>query len=125
MNQIETAAQAALDRKATDVVRLDVGDIIGITDHFLVFTTKNDRQLDAASEEIEYQLREQHGRKPLAREGSAATGWMVTDYGDYVVHGFLTDTRDLYALDRLWSDAPSHKWDDGEPDTDADGVTIG
>lgn len=115
MNQIDTAAQAALDRKATKVVRIDVGEIIGITDHFLLLSARNDRQLNAIAQEVEDQLREQHGRKPLAREGAALSGWVVLDYGDFVVHGFLTESRDLYALDRLWSDAPSFAWPEVEP----------
>lgn len=123
-NQIATAAEAALERKATDVVRIDVGEIIGITDHFLLFSARNDRQLAAVCEEIEDQLREQHSRKRIGREGDAANGWVIIDYGDYVVHGFLNETRDLYALDRLWSDAPSHKWEDSEPKVDAEGYTV-
>lgn len=124
LNQIETAAQAALDRKAVDVMRIDVGEIIGITDHFLLFSAKNDRQLAAVCEHIEDQLREAHGRKPIAREGDAVNGWVVTDYGDYVIHGFVTESRALYALDRLWSDAPSHKWEDHEPAMNADGIVV-
>ena len=124
LNQIATAAQAALERKATNVVRIDVGEIIGITDHFLLFSARNDRQLAAVCEEIEDQLREQHGCKRLAREGDPANGWVVIDYGDYVVHGFVTESRDLYALDRLWSDAPSHQWQDDEPKVEAEGYSM-
>jgi ribosome-associated protein len=105
-DQVQTAAAAAGEKKATDIVALEVGPLVGITDFFLLLSTANDRQLKAALEEVEEALRTDHGRKPIGREGEPAAGWVVLDYGDFVVHAFTTATRELYDLERLWSDAP-------------------
>lgn len=110
--QVATAAHAAGSKKATDVVALDVGPLVGITDHFLLLSTANDRQLSAAVDEVEARLRTQHGRKPLGREGAAESGWVVLDYGDYVVHAFTSAQRAVYDLERLWGDAPRTVFED-------------
>ena len=105
-DQVLTAAAAAGEKKATDIVVLEVVPLVGITDFFVLLSTASDRQLKAALDEVEHALRTAHGRKPIGREGEAAAGWVVLDYGDFVVHAFTTATRALYDLERLWSDAP-------------------
>lgn len=104
--QVLTAAAAASTKLATNVAILDVGDLLGITDFFLIFSTSNDRQLGAAVEELEHQVRQDHSRRPIGREGQKESGWVVLDYGDFVVHAFTTTQREVYDLERLWSDAP-------------------
>jgi ribosome-associated protein len=104
--QVLAAADAASDKKATDVAILEVGPLVGITDFFLILSTANDRQLTAAVEALEHRLRTDHGRKPIGREGRADAGWVVLDYGDFVVHAFTAAQREVYDLERLWSDAP-------------------
>lgn len=99
------AADGADDVKATDLAILDVADLLAIVDLFLLCSTSSDRQLKAAADRIEERLREQ-GRKPLRREGSAASGWLLLDFGDLVCHLFSTEQRDLYALEKLWADVP-------------------
>ncbi len=99
------AADAADDVRATDLEILDVADLLAVVDVFLVGTTASDRQLKAATERIEERLRDRD-RKPLRREGTPASGWVLLDYGDLVCHLFSDEQRDFYGLDRLWADVP-------------------
>ncbi len=103
--QVLTAAQAASDKRATDIVILEVGPLVGITDYFMLLSTSNDRQLSSAVDEVETLLRTKHRRKPIGREGQAASGWIVLDFGDFVVHAFTAAQRAVYDLERLWGDA--------------------
>jgi ribosome-associated protein len=100
------AADAADDKKATDLSILEVADILALVDVFLLVTTASDRQLKAVAESIEEKLRDDHQRKVLRREGTAEGGWMLLDYGDLVCHLFSTEQREFYSLDRLWADVP-------------------
>jgi ribosome-associated protein len=108
------AADAADDKKATDLSILEVADILALVDVFLLVTTSSDRQLKAVSEAIEERLREDHDRKVLRREGTAEGGWMLLDYGDLVCHLFSTEQREFYSLDRLWADVPRRDPSTGE-----------
>ena len=99
------AADAADDKKATDVVVLEVADILAVVDLFLLASTGSDRQLKAVVEAIEERLH-QRGRDVLRREGVASAGWVLLDFGDLVCHVFSGEQREFYALERLWSDVP-------------------
>jgi ribosome-associated protein len=101
-----TAADAADDRKATDLAILEVADILAVVDLFVLATATSDRQIRAVTDRIDERLREQHDRRPLRREGEPGSGWVLLDYGDIVCHVFGTEQRDYYALDRLWADVP-------------------
>jgi ribosome-associated protein len=100
-----TAAQAASSKKAVDIVILDVGKLIGITDYFVICSGNTERQVKTIVEEIERRLREE-GVKPYRREGEREQRWVLVDYLDVVVHVFHREDRDFYDLERLWSDAP-------------------
>jgi ribosome-associated protein len=100
-----SAADAADGVKATDLTILDVADLLALVDVFLLATAANDRQLKAMAERIEDQLRELD-RKPLRREGTPASGWVLLDFGDLVCHLFSAEQRDFYSLERLWADVP-------------------
>ena len=89
---------------------LDVGDIISITDYFVIASAGNTRQARTIVETVEQAMREQAGAKPRAEEGRADGSWVLLDYGDIVVHVFLEETREYYGLDRLWADAPRLDW---------------
>lgn len=102
------AAEAADDKKATELVVLDVGDILSLVELFLLATAGNERQLKAVAESIEDRLRERYDLRPLRREGQPASGWMLLDYGDVVCHLFAAEQRAFYDLERLWSDVPRH-----------------
>ncbi|MCZ7534535.1 MAG: ribosome silencing factor [Acidimicrobiia bacterium] len=90
---------------------LDVGDILGIADMFVVASAPNTRQVRTIIEEIEERLRESDGAKPRATEGRDDATWVLLDYGDVVVHVFLEETRQFYGLERLWADAPRVAWE--------------
>jgi ribosome-associated protein len=108
------AADAADDKKATDLSILEVADILALVDVFLLVSTGSDRQLKAVAEGIEERLRDTHDRKVLRREGTAQAGWLLLDYGDLVCHLFSTEQRDFYALERLWADVPRRDVRTGE-----------
>jgi ribosome-associated protein len=102
---VRLAANAAAEKKATDVVALYVADTIVVTDYFLIATGSNDRQVHAIADAIEDALREA-GVKPIGSEGEQELKWVLLDYGDFVVHVFQASERDFYRLEKLWSDAP-------------------
>lgn len=101
------AAEAADDVKATDLVVIEVADVLAIAEVFLVATATSDRQLKAVVDRIEERLAAD-GSKPLRREGTPAGGWVLLDYGDLVCQLFTTEERDTYGLERLWADVPQH-----------------
>jgi ribosome-associated protein len=111
-----TAARAASDKLAHDILILDVGDLLGITDHFVIVSANNERQLSTVATEVEGQLK-LAGRRPRRREGTKESGWILLDYGDVVVHCFTQETRAYYELERLWADAPSTTVPDATPAT--------
>lgn len=100
------AAGAIATKQGREIRILDVGDIISITDLFVVAHGTNTRQVRTIVDEIERVLRERFGARPRGREGTDDSGWVLLDYGDVVVHIFLEETRDHFGLDRLWADAP-------------------
>lgn len=89
---------------------LEVGDIISITENFVLTSGRNTRQVRTIAEEVEVQVRRLTGRRPIHTEGIADSTWVLLDYGDFVVHVFLDETRRHYSLERLWSDAPLVDW---------------
>lgn len=104
--QARIAAAAALDRKAEDLKILDLSEISGFTDIFLICSGNSERQVKAIAENVEKELR-QNKVKPLHAEGYPGSRWILLDYGgDMVIHVFHRDTRSFYELERLWSDAP-------------------
>jgi ribosome-associated protein len=105
------AAQAASDKKGDDVVAFDVGQVLAITDAFVVVSGTNVRQVRTIAEEVEAKVREMGGPSPLRVEGRDEGQWVLLDYGDFVVHVFLDEVRRYYDLERLWSDAPRIEWE--------------
>jgi ribosome-associated protein len=102
----EVAAQAALAKKADDVLILDVGEILAITDSFVIASAPNGRQVRSIAEEIERRIKEEGGPPPTRVEGLREAEWILLDYVDFVVHVFREETRRFYDLERLWADAP-------------------
>jgi ribosome silencing factor RsfS/YbeB/iojap len=99
------AAAAAADRMATDPVLLEVADVLVVADLFLVVTAGNERQLGAVVDAIDQRLHTAD-RDVLRREGVPSSGWVLLDYGDLVCHVMLPETRERYALERIWADVP-------------------
>lgn len=108
----KVAAKAASSKKGEGTVVLEVGEILAITDAFVITSGDNVRQVRAIADEVERKVDEAGGPKPLRIEGLADARWVLMDYGDFVVHIFLGEVRDFYQLERLWSDAPRFEWDD-------------
>jgi ribosome-associated protein len=102
---VRTAAQAASDKLAENIVAFDVSDQLVITDAFLLASAPNDRQVKAIVDAIEDALRE-IGAKPVRREGEREGRWVLIDYADIVVHVQHEEERSFYALERLWRDCP-------------------
>ena len=105
MQDWEVAAQAALEKKAENVILLDIGKVSSLTGHFVVATGTNSRQTQAIAEGIRNGLRER-GLRPLGVEGLNQGEWILMDYGDFLVHIFTPEKRGFYDLERLWSNAP-------------------
>ncbi len=105
------AARAADAKKGDDIVVLDVGDIIGIVETFVITSAPNTRLVRTIVDEVEKQLFDQTGVKPRSVEGLDDMSWVLLDYGDLVVHVFLEPTREFYGLERLWTDAARIAWD--------------
>ena len=99
------AATALDDKKAIDIILLDVHELLVITDSFLIASGTTSRQVKALVDGVEGRLRVDD-RKPLRREGIEESQWVLLDYGDLVVHVFDAQTRAYYELERLWGDAP-------------------
>jgi ribosome-associated protein len=102
---IRTAAEAASDKLASDIVAFDVSEQLVITDAFLVCSAPSDRQVKAIVDEIEDRLL-RAGAKPVRREGERDGRWVLLDYADIVVHVQHEEERAFYALERLWRDCP-------------------
>ena len=108
----EVAAQAASSKKGDDIVILDVAGVLAITDAFVIVSAMSDRLVRTIVDEIERQIKEDAGPAPIRIEGLREAQWVLMDYGDFVVHVFLDETRRFYDLERLWQDAPRRLWDE-------------
>jgi ribosome-associated protein len=108
----EAAARAAAEKLATDIHILEMGELLGITDWFVICSARNDRQLKTIVDEVQQRLKLDEGVAPRRREGQPETGWMLLDYGVVVVHAFTVEQRGFYDLERLWADAPTSVYSD-------------
>jgi ribosome-associated protein len=97
----------AADKKALDVVELDLRGVLGYTDYFLVCSGNTARQAKAIHDGILEGLKREHGLLPRRVEGSADAGWILIDCLDVVVHIFTPETREFYRLEHLWGEAPA------------------
>ena len=95
----------ASDKKAADIVLLEIGGLTTLADYFVICSGSSERQLAAIADGITEGLRDE-GVKPIGREGSANAHWMLVDYGSVIVHVMAPPERDFYQLERLWAEAP-------------------
>jgi len=102
--EVTVGLTAALDKKALDLVVLDLRKASAFTDFFIICTGATTRQVQAIANGIEEALAKK-GTKPALVEGSDRTEWVLLDYFDFVVHVFTPSTREFYGLERLWGDA--------------------
>ncbi|NLS08625.1 ribosome silencing factor [Nesterenkonia sp. MY13] len=111
LSELKTAAAAAADKLATNILSYDVGERLGITDAFLVCSAPSERQIAAICDEVELKLKEIHGSAPLRREGRDSGTWVLLDYGHMVIHIQHEQERAVYGLDRLYADVPKLELD--------------
>jgi len=104
-------AQAALDKNADDLVVLDLRGLSTVADFFVICSARSTTQADTIVDAVRMALKGA-GARPRHQEGDAASGWVLVDYSDVVVHVFVGETRAFYALERLWGDAPVFAVDD-------------
>ena len=105
------AARAASGLKATDVLVLDVGELLSIAGYFVIASASNPRQVRAMVDDIEAKVKVELQRSPVRTEGVREQQWTLIDYGDVVVHVFLDSVREFYEIERLYMDAPRIDWD--------------
>lgn len=98
-------ADGALDKKAENVVILDMRNISSFTDFFVVVSGTSEPQLKAIASSIRGKVRDAIDLRPLAEDGLPGSQWVIVDYGSVIVHIFHEEKRDVYALETLWSDA--------------------
>jgi ribosome-associated protein len=103
---LEHIVDAAVDKKAEEILVLDLHGLCDFTDYFVICHGATSRQALAIADAIEERLREKDGRKPKGVEGRRVGDWILMDFIDVVVHVFLADRRSFYGLERLWGDAP-------------------
>jgi len=111
----ETIAALAADKKAIDVVELDVRGVLGYTDFFLVCSGNTSRQVKAIHDGIHQALKDDHGLLPRRVEGVQESRWILMDYLDVVVHVFAPEARDFYRLEQLWGEVPSREMESAAP----------
>ena len=104
------AADAIVEKKGADVAVVRVGEILAITDLFVISSASNTRQVKTIVDEVERALAEYDGSRPRSVEGLGDASWVLLDYGDLVVHVFLDETRRYYDIERLYRDVPVIDW---------------
>jgi ribosome-associated protein len=103
----KTIGTLAADKKAADIVALNVGEVLGYTDFFVVCSGNTARQTKGIHDGIHQSLKDDHGLLPRRVEGVREATWILMDYLDVVVHIFTPDARDFYRLEQLWGEVPS------------------
>ncbi len=103
---VQAAVAAANEGPGADTVIISVGEVLSITDHFVITSGANARAVRGLTERIEQGVDAVGGPKPASIEGQSEYEWVLMDYGDFVVHIFTTAAREYYALDQLWKDCP-------------------
>lgn len=114
-DEVLLAAQAADSKSGEDTVILAVGEMLGITDAFVITSGRNARQVRTIADEVELRVKAAGGSAPFQVEGLDDARWILMDYGDYLVHVFLDEAREFYDLEHLWADAPRIPWTPASP----------
>ena len=108
--EAKVAARAAAAKSGQDTAVLAMGQLLGLTDAFVITSGRNHRQIRTIVDEVERQVKELGGRSPVRVEGLDDARWVLMDYGDFLVHVFLDEARHFYDLEHLWLDAPRIAW---------------
>jgi ribosome-associated protein len=107
---VATAVRAARDKKALDVVVLDLRNAGGFTDYFVICTGNNARQITAIADSVRDTLKSELDERPALTEGVDRSEWILLDYFNFVVHIFSRECRAFYGLERLWGNAERHEF---------------
>jgi ribosome-associated protein len=107
-----TVAQVADAEHGSNVLVLEVGEVLAVTEYFVIISASNRRLVRTLVDDIEVQIKALTGRSPRATEGVKEQQWVLIDYGDVVVHVFLSEVRDFYEIERLYTDVPKIAWSD-------------
>ncbi|HSV63889.1 MAG TPA: ribosome silencing factor [Chthoniobacterales bacterium] len=113
-NLAKACASYADDKKAEDIVVLDLQDISSFTDYFVICSGTSEPHLKAIAGEIEERLRDEHKIRAVSVDGFPASQWIVLDYLQVIVHVFRREKREFYSLEDLWGDAPQVAWQPAE-----------
>ena len=109
----EDIGELAADKKAIDILVLDLRGVVGYADYFVICSGGTERQTKAIHDGIHLGLKERHGLLPRRVEGVTEARWILMDYLDVVVHVFTPETRAYYRLEQLWGEVPSRAWEPG------------
>jgi ribosome-associated protein len=107
----EEIAELAADKKAIDIVVLDLRGVVGYADYFVICSGGTERQTKAIHDGIHQGLKDRHRVLPRRVEGVTEARWILMDYLDVVVHVFTPETRAYYRLEQLWGEVPSRTWE--------------
>jgi ribosome-associated protein len=107
--EVKLAIASASEKKAFDIIALDLREVTSFAEFFVIASGANQRQVQAISDEINEKLKEQLKARPLRIEGYASGEWILLDYGDFIIHIFEQKAREFYDLERLWRDAKKVK----------------
>ena len=109
----EDIGELAADKKAIDILVLDLRGVVGYADYFVICSGGTERQTKAIHDGIHLGLKERHGLLPRRVEGVTEARWILMDYLDVIVHVFTPETRAYYRLEQLWGEVPSRAWEPG------------
>lgn len=115
LRYVQIAAAAADDKKASNPVIIDVGDVFSVSDYFVIVSGSNSRQVHAITDAVEEEIKKAGGPGPIRVEGAESREWVLLDYGPFVVHVFHQEQRDFYQLERLWGDRQRVEWEPFAP----------
>ncbi|TDU66613.1 ribosome-associated protein [Prosthecobacter fusiformis] len=118
MESIEIArlcAKYADEKKAENILLLDLRGLSPVTDFFVVVTASSNPQLRAVRDNIVDELRDKHEQRPIISDGTYESQWLILNYPNVLVHVLSPEKREYYALEELWGDAPKLDWKDTEP----------
>ncbi len=110
-----TIARIIDDKKGEEIIVLPVGDVVGITEYFVVASASNPRLVGAITDAVLGEVREATGRGPVRSEGTREKQWVLIDYGDVIVHLFVDEARRFYEIERLYKDIIPVSWNSSTP----------
>ncbi len=110
-----TIARIIDDKKGEEIIVLPVGDVVGITEYFVVASASNPRLVGAITDAVLGEVRETTGRGPVRSEGTREKQWVLIDYGDVIVHVFVDEARRFYEIERLYKDIVPVSWSADSP----------